>query len=317
MKKYLYILFPTLFLTAFTILVACSNVDNLVLSIMPKSYYIVEEQYQNQSFDVEIFSNLDKSFFSDIVQIEEVYIKDQAESNLIELELKSINKERSKIEINGKKHYIFIFNFCVNTNINSTEPFEIKESFLSLEYLNGKILDLKIGNFTYTRVTHIGSSNDDISVSHILGVKNTINQIDTLAGIEFELENRSSSTIRLNSVNSLDRNISFSLRNTISPSVVESPKQDVSDILSKDYDFFSDEQFLNLDYYIASGETLSFFIPIKYDELYKTNKLAFIINFEKQGLPGKIIFDNFLFFRDFSISLSEKSMIESYLYDFN
>ncbi|MGI6710059.1 MAG: hypothetical protein ACOX4W_01235 [Bacilli bacterium] len=317
MKKYLYLLLPTLFLSFFTLLVACSKVDNLELSIMPQSYFIVEEKYQGQDFELEIFANLDKSFFSDIVQIDEVYLKDKDESNVVKLDLKSITKADSKIKIGAKKYHIFIFSFFINTNINSPEPLEIKEALISLEYFNDETLELEIGNFTYTRVSHIGTSDNDVSVNHILGLKNTINQIDTLAGVEIRIENRSSTVIKLNSVESFDKNISFSLRNIVSPSSIDSPRKNVEEILNKKYDFFIKENPLILDYYISPNEIFSFFVPIKYEKLYKTNKLPFKICFEKQGVNKEIIFDNFLFFRDFSLSTSEKSMIERYFYDFN
>lgn len=317
MIKYLYLLLPTLLFSFLTLLVACSKVENLELSITPKSYYIVEEKYQDQDLEIEIFANLGKSFFSDITQIDEVYLKDKTESNVVKLDLNQINKDSSKIKINDKKYYIFTFNFFINTNINSPEPLEIKDAYISLEYYNGRNLELKIGNFTYTRVKHIGIPDDDITVNHLLGLKNTINQIDTLAGVEIKIENRSTSVIKLVGIESFDKNINFSLRNIVTPSSIESPKQNIEEILNKKYDFFNSESPLVLDYYINSNEVFSFFVPIKYDKLYKTNKLAFKICFEKQGINKEIIFDNFLFFRDFTLSTSEKSMIERYFYDFN
>ena len=296
-----------------------SKENDVSITTFKKSYnYLTTVDEENEEMEVLLYITNKNASLTDINKINNCKLyDDESEINLL---IKKITYLDYSQNIKGDIFHLFSFVFelpKISTNIsdNNTDCVEVKMKTARLQLnLNNYDIDMGIGSFYYASVPSIG--NENLSISKLKPIVNMVNTNKTLVGLNIGFTNNTNKELIINKITFLENGIYASTNNIKKNELEFQSSEDISKILGYKYNCLDTDENKIEDTYLVldANETVEYIVPIKYETEYPVSSCGIMINFSIDGVSQKLYFDDFLFFKDNTISYPSNN-IEILKYD--
>ena len=297
------------------ILVKTFNSNEVFLTIVPKSYCYVSKTNEEKDIELYVYISNKKSFVTKVDKVMHSYIRscDRADELLINCE--SIIDLNTKVKINNKSYYLY--NFIFNVPLKSSEEYDlsIPHAIISMDFPEDTV-EFNIGSFYFYKIPYFGDNEGNISVSRIKGIVNNVGLNKSLVGVEIGFRNLTKNEITIKNIELLDKTVYASKNEIIELNEEISSNEQISKLLGYDYDINDGTYLDECDLKISGYETIDFLVPLKYQESYVMNSVAFKIVYELDNNIYTFYTDNICLFNDINYFVDE-SKLEVISYDFN
>ena len=296
-----------LFMGIFSIIMFTKYSSFKILSIK-KEYSVVSE---NSVKDIEIPLYFEKknSFLTKEKSIKSVSIEDETKNYL--MTLNSI-KQSGRIEYERTKYYGFFFNLSFEQYDNFEDVVFIKDGKLKIKYLNGEEISFRIGNIELYLNTKTDNSN--IQLMALESIFNTVDDKETIVGINISLRNDNNVPIKIESIKTLNKYYELDYLNY--EKVTLNYKDDLKERYN-DYSYkaISINETSKMDIQLNKNESSNIFIPLKYlNGIRSIDTLGLFITYRINNVSYTKVIDSFTF-RSSLIELDkENTQVYEYRY---
>lgn len=307
-KKFLIISILIVFLILFIIIGnIISNKSYVSVTTFKKSYnYLTTINDDNEEMEVLLYITNEKASFTDINKINNCKLYD--DDTEININLSKITNLNYSQNINGSVFHLFSYIFSLpkiksSTIDNLKENYEVKmeKAFLLLG-LNNYDINVEIGSFYYLLVEELG--NKDLSISKLKPIVNIVNTNKTLVGLNIGFTNNTNKELLINKIELLENGIYISSKDIKENTEDFQSSEEISKLLGYKYNCLDTSDSIIEDVYLVldSKEITEYIIPIKYKTNYPINSCGLMVTFTLDGIYQTLYFDDFLFFKDNTIT---------------
>ncbi|MCB9498657.1 MAG: hypothetical protein H6687_02075 [Bacillales bacterium] len=279
------ILFSTI--ASFSILIY-KKYDQVEIISLKREYNCVLSD--TETLSIPLYFSKNNSFLTNKKQIESISIINNDNGFISYLE---DLKEGDKLTYKNQKYYEFIFILSFKSYEDFSDPVYIKDAKIKITYKNGVIENFLIGNANILFNSNI-SDNNDFSVLKLSAVTNTIDEMETIVGINLALLNNTENDIVLQRISTKNVLYEFDYNNYLERCIDQKTK------LTEIYDNYSykaisinDER---ISLIIEPSKSGSLFIPLLYfSEVKYIDKLPIYIEYSLNGEIKTFTIDDFRF----------------------
>lgn len=275
-------------MTVFAIVMFTKYSSFKILSI--RKEYSVVSQESNKDIEIPLYFEKKNSFLTKEKSIKSVYIEDDTQSYL--MTLNSI-KQKGRIEYERTKYYGFFFNLSFDQYDHFEDVVFIKDGKLKFKYQNGEEMSFRIGNIELYLNTKEDNSN--IQLMALESVFNTVDDKETIVGLNISLRNDNNVPIKIESIKTLNKYYELDYLNyeTVTLDYKANLKDRYNDY---SYKAISINETSKMDITINSNESMSIFIPLKYlNGIRSINTLGLFITYRKGNVSYLKVVDSFTF----------------------
>ena len=277
-----------LFMAVFAIVMFTKYSSFKILSI--RKEYSVVSQESNKDIEIPLYFDKKNSFLTKEKSIKSVFIEDDTNSYL--MTLNSI-KQTGRIEYERTKYYGFFFNLSFDQYDYFEDVVFIKDGKLKFKYQNGEEMSFRIGNIELYLNTKEDNSN--IQLMALESVFNTVDDKETIVGLNISLRNDNNVPIKIESIKTLNKYYELDYLNyeTVTLDYKANLKDRYNDYSNK---AISINETSKMDITINSNESMSIFIPLKYlNGIRSINTLGLFITYRKGNVSYLKVVDSFTF----------------------
>lgn len=249
-------------LISFLFLLSSCNKEEETIIIYKKCYNVI-----NDNLKIECFTKNKNNAYLNNDNITNAYIKTKEETIIVSV-LDIVYENNDKLN----KYYIII-----DTSIINNELTILKDPVIHFEYINGKILKIKLSNIVIYNIEY----ENNINISFLKGVINN----NSLIGIVFEFQNQTNDLIQIKDIK---------LINAYFKAIFDQKKI----LTNKDFSYeeiknssIFDQSFIN----VKSNESIVLYIPVEIINL-SSYETGILIKYEMGDLIKNQIIKNFVFF---------------------
>ena len=313
MKKFFYIFSAIIIISGLAVLIFIKKQDKTVsFFTFPHSYNYVATHFEKEEIEVEIFLNRNDALITNRQAVAEVWITDSERENVLPLKLLSIENNDNKLTVNEETYYGYDYIFEVELVTETDFEFLLSEAYLGLELRNGEVIFLKLGSFSLYKISGFGS--EELSVSHLQGIVNKIDDVKTLVGICFTLKNKTSAEITVTDLKVFSQILHPALSDIIFPEAKTIKSgEDIQELIGS-YNPYKVEVG-NINFTIKPKSEVKILLPLKYKTLLPVKELGFIVEYELKGEIRNLYFNEFTFFTDYEFPLGLINDLEIQTHD--
>lgn len=302
------------------ILIVCGFIISLALMSVCVSYYskknnsikltIVKNAYSYLStYDevdelvLPVFINNKNSNYLVKENINDASITDEAEENILKLEVEKIEKYDYEALINEEKFYCYLYKFNILNNNEGDNDININKAYLKLDYIN-ETIKINIGSLTSKKITSFTEDSKLITITNLKGIINDVkyqNQYrKDIVGIAVGIKNNANSNIIIKSIKPLDCNYKCSLKEIKVLKDLPSSNEKIDNILGYEYEYSNITDFdIEGNCLINKNEKQFLLLPLKKVSNYCANSFGLEISFVFEGKEDEVYktyVDDFLFY---------------------
>lgn len=303
-KKNILIVFISLlfiFLIIFIINFYSKKEDVVRITTVKNSYSFLSTFDEMDIINLPIYINTKKSDFTIENNINNAYITDEREDNIIKLKVKSINLTEHSAKINNEKFLCYLYNFEIISNCIS-DNIILNNAFLRLDY-NSESIKLNIGSLSIKKIQSYSNKNNLIKVTNLKGIINDVNYKGNLKkdifGIVIGINNISKKDIEIINIKPLDYNYSLSKNEVVFLDKIPSSDEKIDNLLGYNYNYFDIENKNNkTNFLIESNEKKYILLPLKKISNYSSNCFGLEIEYRQSDNKEiyKLYIDDFMFY---------------------
>ncbi len=255
-----------------------------------------------------IYLSSDNSFITNLDSITSCFIKN--DKNQLEVVIKNINNLHYEEEFDGLMYYAYNLVIEFNNSMQTDTFIDIKNAYLSVNYLNGDFIDIEIGNL-YLRFSPVVNEMH-LDMSRMYAVMKQLDNYEYISGIVIGLNNLSLQKLDIQNISIGIPEVQLDLYNTIMVDIAPEYNQDIDNILGYHYEpIVSEIQ----ETTISLDANHLIFIPIAYrDNLIEINRFPLIISYKYFEEEYQYIIDDFQFYSDILTLEANYGQIREYIY---
>lgn len=310
-NRFLFILFVSTILVLVILNITTIINNGKYFSVYGTNYtysYLLNEE---DSINIPILVKDPIVKYLDLNNINSAYIENN--EILLPIDINSITNHEKIYYINELEYQLYLIN--LKLLISDGFKYNITDADIILNYENGEIMTIPVGNINIINDTLIQNDLNNIHITKLHGVINEVNNINSVVGIFLEIENISDYSLYINEIN-INGNPIYSSNNeiVINPDFEITFDTSITDIIT-DYEVIDDylisDNIINLE----TESKTTIFIPLKYTQTSYLYRTILEIKYTYLGSFETYYFDDFIFYdRDYipldTIELLEVAIID-------
>lgn len=288
-KKHLFLLLILAIIVVVIMFVILQNRNSKKVTFL-----IFQENYSfvlggNEQISFQINCNRDDTMYFNPKYLEKISLVDYDSEDIINVNLNSINKIKKEIEYEEEKYYGY--KLIIDLPFSSTEIIKYQNFYLKLEYINDEEVCLPMGSLALVAKDLSG---EDLVITSLQGIVNRQGDYQTLVGVMIKLS--STSDVKILDIKAISSVVNLNLGETIETDEDTKNNDDLSTILNKEYDIYSNKL---VDKLINPLELKKrYLIPLSYSSYEQVRTLSFIIKYMKNDIIFEQAIEAFPFFSE-------------------
>lgn len=305
MKKIVPVFFLLTIALITTIVLINKKKEIITLTTFPEAYCFVSEYQETEDFEIGIIVDSKDAYFTNLDNIAACSLSDSKDECELQLHLLSIEKSEEQLEIDKKTFYRYQFHFAIDFFTEDNFVLEMEEAILKLNLVQSEILKLHIGSFSLYKIPNY--ERDDLTISRLKGVVNTVNGEKTLVALAMEIRNISNDAISIRGLQPLALN-TMSEENYLVDNLSFHSGMQLDTLLTN-------ATFVDEEHILGVGECQSFLFPLSYQKPVILNRIGFRIDYLKGSQEKYLYFNEFTFYNTYHYSETALIKLEYYTYE--
>jgi len=265
---------------------------------------------QDETISIPVYFSSTDSFLLEPEAIDKASI--QTDTTQLSVTILAIQEKNHQEKYMGQLYNEFQYEIGFDYQMNSEEVFSLKQAILSITYINGETIELKIGDLYL--MFHEVAYNEHLELYRMFAMTQVFNGLEYTSGVVIGLNNLTDSSIQITSMTNLVSGIQFDLIDAILVDDSIDIHTPMEEILQNEFDLSPSNQYGSAIEVVNDHLLL---VPLQYEALVQVGRFPVVITYQYQNQTYQYLIDDFMFYQTNRSLEDENGNIRQCIYQYS